>query len=74
MTEIVPYNNLNLVFMNLSDFDFTGKRVKYQGKVQSKFELSYLIGMLKPLSCYHIYPDAYPYADYVSCLKSLLSV
>lgn len=59
--------------MNLSDFDFSGKRVKYLGKVQTKFDLSYLIGMIKPFSCYSIYPDAYPYVDYALELESLLS-
>lgn len=59
-------------YFSSSEFDFSGKRVRFNGKCQSKFDLSYLIGLLKPLSCYSIYPDAYPYADYVSELKSLL--
>ena len=58
--------------LSISEFDFSGKRVYFRGKCQSKFDLSYLIGMIQPLSCYSIYPDAYPYADYVSKLKSLL--
>lgn len=57
---------------SISDFDFSGKRVRYLGKVLSKFDLSWIIGDINPWSPYHIYPYDYPYADYVSCLKSLL--
>ena len=54
--------------LKFDDFDFTGKRVRYQGKVQTKSDLSYLISMIVPLSCYSVYPDAYSYQDYANCL------
>ena len=54
------------------EFNFSGKRVRFRGKAQSKFQLSYLSGCLNPLSCYAIYPDAYPYDDYASELCALV--
>lgn len=60
--------------LNFNDFDFNGKKVRYRGEVQSKFDLSYLIGMIKPLDCYAIYPDAYLYKEYASRLYHLLIV
>lgn len=56
----------------LLQFDFTGKRVKFDGVVQSKFELSFLIGCFDPFSCFSIYPDAYLYHEYAAKLKELV--
>ena len=36
-------------FLSISEFDFSGKRVRYHGKCQSKFDLSYLIDMCRAL-------------------------
>ena len=60
------------IMLKFEDFDFTGKRVRYCGEVQTKFDLSYLIGMIAPYSCYSIYPDAYPYSDYANYLMTHL--
>ena len=67
------FENLKIMInkLSLSDFDFSGKRVRYHGEVQTKFQLSYLIGWIDPFSAYHIYCD-FPYSAYVDYLKSHL--
>lgn len=62
-----------VIMLKFEDFDFSGKRVRYRGECQSKFNLSYFISMIRPLSCYSIYPDVYSYQDYADYLKSVLS-
>ena len=62
-----------MIRFTIKEFDFTGRRVRLNGKCLSKFDLSYLIGQLCPWSCYSIYPDAYLYKDYADKLYSLLT-
>ena len=55
-----------------SDFDFHyGNRVRFRGKVQSKVQLSYLIGCFDSYSVYSIYVD-FPYEDYCRTLEDLV--
>lgn len=57
--------------INFSDFDFSGKRVKYQGRVCTKFDLCSLIDCIK-YSYAVIRSDVLSYGDAVTELKNVL--
>lgn len=58
--------------INVDAFDFSGKRVKYQGRVLTKFDICYLIDEIK-YSYAVIRCDVLKYADAVSELMCVLS-
>lgn len=73
VAAILPQNLILSIMSSLivKDFDFTGKRVKYQGRVCTKFDLCYLIDSIK-YSYAVIRCDVLKYDDAVTELKRLI--
>lgn len=58
--------------MSINDFDFSGKRVRFEGNCLTKFDLGQILEELCPLSGWWFNYNVLTYSELVVCLKAYL--
>lgn len=59
--------------MNINDFDFSGKRVRFKGYCLTKYDLGQILEELCPLSGWWCNYEVFTYPELVVCLKDYLN-